>query len=130
MAPLSEPTNTAWPFPFPRQDWEQTPPAVQAYLRTVQQDLTHLHNRVEVLEARLKQTSTSHRPPSSDHPYTKTRRRSASTTPRKAGGKPGHVGHRQVLLPPTAVHELQPERCALWPHDVWHDDALPDAPSA
>jgi len=109
------PDSTAWPFPFPRQDWEQTPPAVQAYLLAVQQDLTHLrdlHNRVEVLEARLKQDSTtSHRPPSSDHPYTKTRRRSASATSRKAGGKPGHVGHRQVLLPPTAVHELQPERC-------------------
>ena len=108
--------NAAWPFPFPRQDWEQTPPAVQAYLLAVQQDLAHLrdlHNRVEALEARLKQDSTtSHRPPSSDHPYTKPHRRSTSATPRKAGGKPGHVGYRQVLLPPTAVHELKPERCS------------------
>ena len=110
------PESTAWPFPFPHQDWEQTPPAVQAYLLAVQHDLAHLRvlqNRVEVLEARLKQDSTtSNRPPSSDHPYTKTHRRSTSAPPRKAGGKPGHVGHRQVLLAPTAVHELHPERCA------------------
>src|SRR5262249_52898365 len=33
------------------------------------------------------------------------------STPRRAGGKPGHAGHRQVLLPPTAVHDLRPERC-------------------
>ena len=35
MEPLPEPANTGWPFPFTPQDWEQTPPAVQAYLRTV-----------------------------------------------------------------------------------------------
>jgi transposase len=109
------PASTAWPFPFPHQDWEQTPPAVQAYLLAMQHDLTQLHalqNRVNILEARLKQDSTpSHRPPSSDPPYKKTRQRSTSATSRKAGGKPGHVGPRQVLLPPTAVHELNPERC-------------------
>src|SRR5206468_2166908 len=106
------PDSTAWPFPFPHQDWEQTPPAVHASLRAVQHDLTQLRDlqrRVEVLEARRKQDSTtSHRPPSSDSPYKKPRQRSASATPRKAGGTPGHVGHRQGLLPPTAVHELHP----------------------
>src|SRR5207244_9674742 len=64
------------------------------------------------LEARLKATSTtSHRPPSSDSPYKKPRQRTTATPPRKAGGKPGHAGHRQALLPPTAVHDLRPERC-------------------
>jgi hypothetical protein len=61
----SVPDSTAWPFPFPRQDWEQTPPAVQAYLLAVQQDLAQLrdlHNRVDVLEARLNQDApTGHR---------------------------------------------------------------------
>ena len=105
--------NVAWPFPFPHQDWEDTPPSVQAYLRTMQDDLTQLRARVETLAARLHQNSTtSHRPPSSDSPYKKPRQRSASATPRKAGGQPGHAGHRQALLPPTAVHALQPERCA------------------
>ena len=110
------PDVAAWPFPFPRQDWDQTPPAVQASLLTVQHHLAQLHDlhtRVEALEARLQQDSTtSQRPPSSDNPQKKPRQRSASVTPRKAGGQPGHAGHRQVLLPPTAVRDLQPDRCA------------------
>jgi transposase len=106
------PDDAAWPFPFPRQDWEQTPPAVQAYLRTVHDALGQLQERVETLEARLQQNSTtSARPPSSDSPYKKPRHRSTATTPGKAGGKPGHPGHRQVLLPATTVHELRPEQC-------------------
>jgi hypothetical protein len=48
MEPLSEPTNTGWPFPFTPQDWEQTPPAVQAYLRTVRDALGQLQERVVV----------------------------------------------------------------------------------
>jgi transposase len=113
MEPRSESANTVWPFPFTPQDWEQTPPAVQAYLRTVRNELGQLQDRVETLEARLRQNSTtSHRPPSSDNPYKKPRQHTAATTPRKAGGKPGHLGHRQVLLPPTTVQELRPERCA------------------
>src|SRR5213080_4035303 len=108
MEPRSEPTNIVWPFPFTPQDWEQTPPAVQAYLRTVRDALGQLQDRVETLEARLRQNSTtSSQPPSADSPYKKPRRRTPSTTPRKAGGKPGHPGHRQVLLPPTTLHELR-----------------------
>src|SRR5262249_37329235 len=70
-------------------------------------------DHVETLEARLQQNSTtSHRPPSSDSPYKKPRQRTTATTPRKAGGKPGHAGHHQVLLPPTPVQELRPAQCA------------------
>jgi transposase len=113
MEPRSEPTNTVWSFPFTPQDWEQTPPAVQAYVRTLSDEVTQLHDRVETLEARLTQNSTtSSKPPSSDSPYKKPQRHAPSTTPRKAGGKPGHPGHRQVLLPPTTVQALRPERCA------------------
>jgi transposase len=113
MKPWSDPTNTIWPFPFMPQDWAQTPLAVQAYVRTLRDEVAQLHDRVETLEARLTQNSTtSSRPPSSDSPYKKPRRHTTSTTPRKAGGKPGHTGHRQVLLPPTTVREVRPERCA------------------
>ena len=113
MEPRSEPTNTVWSFPFTPQDWEQTPPAVQAYVRTLSDEVAQLHDRVETLEARLTQNSTtSSKPPSSDSPYKKPQRHAPSTTPRKAGGKPGHPGHRQVLLPPTTVQALRPERCA------------------
>ena len=109
MEPLPEPANTGWPFPFTPQDWEQTPPAVQAYLRTMRDALGQLHDRVETLEARLKQNSTtSSQPPSADSPYKKPRRRTISTTPRKAGGKPGHPGHRQVLLPPRSCTSCGP----------------------
>jgi transposase len=113
MESLSEPTNTIWSFPFTPQDWEQTPLAVQAYVRTLHDEVKQLHDCVETLAARLQQNSTtSSRPPSSDSPYKKLRLRATAATPRKAGGKPGHPGHRQVLLPPTTVKELRPERCA------------------
>src|SRR5919204_2304655 len=92
----SEPHNTVCPFSFTPQDWEQTPRAVQAYVRTLRDEVAQLHDRVETLEARLQQNSTtSSRPPSADSPYKKPRRHASSTTPRKAGGKPGHRGHRQ-----------------------------------
>jgi len=112
MEPRSELTNPVWPFPFTPQDWAQTPLAVQAYVRTLRDEVAQLHDRVETLEARLQQNSTtSSRPPSADSPFKKPRQHTASTTPRKAGGKPGHPGHRQGLLPPTTVRELTPERC-------------------
>jgi hypothetical protein len=50
MEPRTKPANTVWPFPFTPQDWEQTPPAVQAYLCTVRDELAQLHDRVESLE--------------------------------------------------------------------------------
>src|SRR5499427_3751003 len=113
MEPRSDPAHPVWPFPFTPEDWTQTPPAVQAYLHTVHDALAQLQERVETLEARLRQNSTtSSRPPSSDSPYKKPRQHTTSTTPRKAGGKLGHPGHRQTLLPPTTVQELRPERCA------------------
>src|SRR6516165_179212 len=113
MEPRSEPANTVWPFPFTPQDREQTPPTVQAYVRILHNEVTQLHDYVETLEARLTQNSTTlSRPPSSDSPYKKPRRHTTAPTPRTPGGKPGHQGHRQVLLPPTTVQELTPERCA------------------
>jgi transposase len=109
----SESTNTVWPFPFSPQDWEQTPLAVQAYVRTLRDEVAQLQDCVETLETRLQQNSTtSSRPPSSDSPYKKPRLRTTAATPRKAGGKVGHPGHRQVLLPPTTVREVRPQQCA------------------
>src|SRR5262249_7251689 len=61
---------------------------------------------------RLTQNSTtSSKPPSADSPFKKSRRHTTSTTPRKAGGKPGHPGHRQVLLAPASVVEARPAPC-------------------
>jgi len=111
MEPRPESAHPHWPFPCVPQDWEHTPAAVQASVYTLQNDLTQLRERVAAREARITQHSTtSHRPPSSDSPDKKPRHR--HTTPRQAGGKPGHPGHRQALVPPTTVQELPPER---WP---------------
>jgi transposase len=113
MEPQSAPHNPVWSFPFTPQDWKHTPTAVQAYVHTLHDELTQLRARVAALEARLHLNSTtSYRPPSSDSPYKKPRQRATTTPRRKAGGKPGHPGHRQVLLPPTTVQELRPEQCA------------------
>jgi transposase len=113
MDPQSTPANFVWPFPFVPQDWEHTPTAVQAYVHTLHNELTQLRERVDALEARRPANSTtSHRPPSSDSPYKKPRQRTTTTPRRKAGGKPAHPGHRQGLLPPTTVQELRPEQCA------------------
>ena len=55
MESLSDPTNPLWPFPFTPQDWAQTPLAVQAYVRTLHDEVKQLHDGVETLEARLQQ---------------------------------------------------------------------------
>ena len=113
MEPYSAPHDTVWSFPFAPPDWEHTPTAVQAYVHTLHDELTQLRARVDALEARLTQNSTtSHRPPLSDSPNKKSGLRTTAVTPRKGVGKPGHPGHRQGLLPPTTVYELKPVRCA------------------
>jgi transposase len=114
MKLLPESGSTGWSFPFTEQDWDQTPPAVQAYLHTLHHELGQLHECIEGLEARLKQDSTtSSKPPSSDSPDKKPRRRTGSSPrTRKGGGKPGHPGHRQVLLAPTSVEDVLPQGCA------------------
>jgi transposase len=113
MDTLREPHATVWPYPFTEQDWAQTPPAVPAYLHTLRDERGPLQERGENLEARLTQHSTpASRPPSSDAPYKKPRRRTGAKGSRNGGGTAGHAGHRQVLLAPTSVADLLPEPCA------------------
>ena len=113
MEPLSEPHNTVWPFPFTPQDWEQTPLAVQAYVRTLRDEVAQLHDACGDLEARLTQNSTtSSRPPSSDSPYKKPRRRSTSTTPRKAGGNRAIRAIARGSWRPRRSRRCRPEPCA------------------
>jgi transposase len=120
MEPLQEPRSTVGSSLFTPQDWAQTPAAVHASVHPLHDEiqhlrgeLGHLQDRVETLEARLHQHSTtSSRPSSSDAPSTKPRRRTGAKTGRKGGGKPGHPGHRQVRLAPTMVEDVLPESCA------------------
>ncbi len=125
----SEVTPTVRSFSFMEQDWAQTPLAVpadvsalQVEMRCLHAEMGRLHKRVETLEARLKQHSTtSSKPPSSDAPYQKPRRRTGSKGSRKGGGKPGVVDqakglqelyhHGQGLMDhvvPDAVAEVTP----------------------
>jgi hypothetical protein len=53
MASPSAPVNPVWPLPFGPEDWEHTPPAVQAYVHTLHYELTQLRARVDALDARL-----------------------------------------------------------------------------
>ena len=104
-----EPSNAQEAVPaglnIPPADWQQTPPSVQALVLALLQ-------RLDALEARLHQDSTtSQRPPSSDAPYKKGRKASGTLPRRKAAGQPGHPGHRQSLMAPTDVCVLTPPQC-------------------
>ena len=91
---------------IPPTDWQQTPPSVQMLVVTLRQ-------RLEAIEARLTQDATpAQRPPSTDAPYTKRRKPVGDAPPRKAGGQPGHPGHRQSLLAPTETRIRTPHQCA------------------
>jgi transposase len=96
------------PAPLPEglgistEEWHQTPLSVRLVVLT-------LLKRVEALEARVQQNSSnSSRPPSADSLATKCQRRMPAAERRKPGGKPGHPGHSQVLLEPTATVALFP----------------------
>jgi transposase len=97
--------------------WAQTPLLVCHLILQLLEVNQHLEARINTLEARIaalearlqQRSHTSDRPPSSDPPFEK--RPARSGTQGKPGAKPGHLGHRQALLEPTAVIEVKPERC-------------------
>lgn len=61
------------------------------------------------LEARLKESSrTSHRPPSSDPPWSKPPQRKREPTGRKRGAQPGHEGAARELVPVAQVDKVVP----------------------
>jgi transposase len=78
-----------------------------------------LAQRVEELEARLKQNSTnSSRPPSSDPPETPAAPPRLPTG-RKRGAQPGHPAHQRALVPPEEVDRV----VAHWPARCQHCQA-------
>lgn len=106
MSDRLDPTSLPEGLGIPAEDWQQTPLSVRLVVLT-------LLKRLEALETRLKQdSSNSSRPPSTDAPATKHQRRMPTPKRRQPGGKPGHPGHPQVLLEPTATVSLFPEGCS------------------
>ena len=123
------------PHPTLPQDlWEQTPPAVRAYIETLEgqvQTLTSmihtLQEQVRALQEQLTETSRhSSRPPSSDPPQSP--RPSRPRGQRRRGGQPGHLGQTRPLVPVDDVDEvvvLKPDQCSGCQAPLSGDDAAP-----
>ena len=78
---------------------------------TVRQEerIKELEAKVKELEAKLNQSSSnSNKPPSSDSPY----QERVKPQKRKRGGRKGHKGHRQQLMPPTETVAVHPGPCS------------------
>ena len=105
---ISQPLPAGLPLDATR--WEQTLlmmcQLIVQLLAVIQQQTA----RIAALEARLSQHShNSDCPPSSDPPFVT--KPSSSPTQGTPGAKPGHPGHRQVLVAPTEVIEVTPDVC-------------------
>jgi transposase len=97
-------------LPLDAASWEQTPLVVRQVVVQLLAVIQEQEARIAALDARLSQHSrTSDRPPSSDPPFVK--HPASFPTKGTPGAKPGHPGHRQVLLEPTEVIEVTPEAC-------------------
>jgi len=102
-------------LPISEEDWNHTPPAVQALVVLLWQQVQALQAEVAELRERLRQTSrNSSKPPSSDPPSMPP---CPQRTPsgRKPGGQKGHRGHGRALEPPERVDrivEVKPVSCA------------------
>ena len=107
-----------WALPVCQLEWARTPPAVQDYIKSQNQQIHELKNQldqlqqqIETLQGQLEKTSqTSHKPPSSDSPFTKPKHQRRKSSG-KRGGQKGHCGKGPTLLSPTEVHLLEPGPC-------------------
>jgi transposase len=97
-------------LPITEEDWKQTPPAVQAVVIALWQQVNVFQAQVEALQAEVAQlrerlgrnSQNSSKPPSSDGPEVAPRSGRAKTG-RKAGGQKGHKGQGRRL---KAVEEV------------------------
>jgi transposase len=115
--------------PFPPELWEQTPVAVQAYIRTLEARVAALEATVPRLLERLQQDSqNSSRPPSSAPPQALKPRSRRLPRGRKRGGQPGHPGQSRALRPLEEVETVvsgKPPQCARCQHPLAGDDPQP-----
>jgi transposase len=115
--------------PFPPELWEQTPVAVQAYIRTLEARVAALEATVPRLLERLQQDSqNSSRPPSSAPPQALKPRSRRLPRGRKRGGQPGHRGQSRALRPLEEVETVvsgKPPQCARCQHPLAGDDPQP-----
>jgi transposase len=115
--------------PFPPELWEQTPIAIQEYIRTLEARVAELEATVQRLLERLQQDAqNSSRPPSSDPPQVLGKRARRAPSGRQRGGQPGHPGHSRASRPleeGEAVVPVKPTQCARCQHPLEGDDPQP-----
>ena len=115
--------------PFPPELWEQTPVAVQEYIRTLAARVAMLEATVQCLLERLQQDShNSSRLPSSDPPQALGQRARRERSGRKRGGQPGHPGQPLALTPLEEVDTVIPVRplqCLRCQHPLQGEDPQP-----
>ncbi len=108
-------------LPITEEDWTHTPPAVQAVVIALWQQVQALQAQVAVLQAEVAQlreqvgrnSQNSSQPPSADAPSAPPRPKRPPSV-RKPGGQPGHLGHGRKLIPVEQVQhliDLKPTTC-------------------
>ena len=106
--------------PIPEPLWNTVPPEAQAAFLEVfgslERRIAELEKTIAELQARLNLNSTnSSKPPSTDPPAVKLKRRPpAPPSGRKRGGQPGHKRHTRALVPPEQLREtfeVKPTQC-------------------
>ena len=120
--PLTPPPESA----ITPEEWQRTPPGVQAWIGELVAENKQLREIVEQLqEVANRNSQNSSQPPSQDRPDQKPTK-GPSGPPRKRGGQPGHRGHHRVLVDDVdevVVHK--PIRCAGCGALLLGDDPAP-----
>jgi len=117
------------------EDWNRTPPAVQAVVLALWQQVQALQAQVAALQAEVTQlreqvgrnSQNSSQPPSSDAPNAPPRPKRPPSG-RKPGGQPGHTGHGRKLIPVEQVQhviDLKPTACDQCGALLLGEDAQP-----
>jgi transposase len=105
--------------PFSELDWQLTPEPVRQYIMALERTLFDMEQRIaaheqrlEKLEVRTKKNShNSSKPPSSDPPFNRQKRKQKKSK-RSRGGQKGHKANQQQMLNPNESHWLMPKRCS------------------
>ena len=92
--------------------------------------VVQLQSRIEDLEKRLAANSrTSSKPPSSDPPWEKPRKKRGRPKKRKRGGQKGHAGRNRQMKPPEEVDRFvnhRPEACEKCDSLLLGEDPKPE----
>src|SRR6516162_4595025 len=114
--------------------WNTVPPEAQAALLEVfgslERRIAELEKTIAELQVRLNLNSTnSSKPPSTDPPAVKLKRRPpVPPSGRKRGGQPGHKRHTRALVPPEQLREtfeVKPTHCQGCGAALQRDDPDP-----